>query len=127
MVIGERLKVLREQKKQSQGDIEKRSGFLRSYISRIENGHIVPSVNTLEKLARALEVPTYRLFTDQERIERPDIPAVRTKRQQIDSELRPFAKLIARMKIRERKLLLHLAARMAHRNQAPHGKQSLVP
>jgi transcriptional regulator with XRE-family HTH domain len=118
MVIGERLKALRRQKKQSQGDIEKRSGFMRSYISRVENGHIVPSVNTLEKLARALEVPIYRLFTDQDQIERPNIPAARTKRQKIDAELRPFAKLIARMKTRERKLLLHLAATMAYRKQA---------
>ena len=122
MIIGERLKALREQKKQSQGDIEKRSGFLRSYISRIENGHIVPSVNTLEKLARALEVPTYRLFTDQDRIERPDIPAARTKRQKVDAEFRPFAKLIARMKTRDRKLLLHVAAKMARRNQATREK-----
>jgi hypothetical protein len=75
-------------------------------------------VNTLEKLARALEVPVYRLFTDQDQIERPNIPAARTKRQKIDAELRPFAKLIARMKTRERKLLLHLAATMAYRKQA---------
>ena len=61
MLIGERLKDLRDQKKVSQGDVEKRTGLLRCYISRVENGHTVPSVETLEKMARALEIPTYRL------------------------------------------------------------------
>jgi transcriptional regulator with XRE-family HTH domain len=64
LVIGDRLKSLRESKELSQGDIEKRTGLLRCYISRVENNHTVPSVDTLEKLARALEVPMYRLFHD---------------------------------------------------------------
>jgi transcriptional regulator with XRE-family HTH domain len=64
MVIGDRLKELREQKKLSQGHIEKRTGLLRCYISRVENGHTVPAVATLEKMARALEVPMYKLFYD---------------------------------------------------------------
>lgn len=67
MVIGDRLKALREQKKMSQGDIEKRTGLLRCYISRVENGHTVPAVATLEKMARALEVPMYQLFCDGEK------------------------------------------------------------
>src|SRR5215472_9381954 len=62
MVIGERLRDVRKGKNLSQGDIEKRTGLLRCYISRVENGHTVPSVETLEKLARAMEVPLYRLF-----------------------------------------------------------------
>ena len=62
MVIGDRLRELREAKELSQGDIEKRTGLLRCYISRVENNHTVPAVNTLEKLARALEVPMYQLF-----------------------------------------------------------------
>src|SRR5260370_27489069 len=66
MLIGNRLKELRESKELSQGDIEKRCGLLRCYISRVENGHTVPSVETLEKMARALEVPMYRLFHDGE-------------------------------------------------------------
>src|SRR5258707_12210942 len=66
MLIGHRLKELRESKSLSQGDIEKRTGLLRCYISRVENGHTVPSVETLEKMARALEVPMYRLFHDGE-------------------------------------------------------------
>jgi len=66
MVIGNRLKELRESKELSQGDIEKRTGLFRCYISRVENGHTVPAVETLEKMARALEVPMYRLFHDGE-------------------------------------------------------------
>jgi transcriptional regulator with XRE-family HTH domain len=62
MVIGDRLRELRESKKLSQGDIEKRTGLLRCYISRVENGHTVPAIETLEKLARALEIPLYQLF-----------------------------------------------------------------
>src|SRR6185437_12916445 len=62
MVICDRLRALREGKNLSQGDIERRTGLLRCYISRVENGHTVPTVETLEKMARALEVPMYRLF-----------------------------------------------------------------
>jgi transcriptional regulator with XRE-family HTH domain len=64
LVIGDRLKSLRESQDLSQGDIEKRTGLLRCYISRVENGHTVPAVSTLEKMARALDVPMYRLFHD---------------------------------------------------------------
>lgn len=66
MLISERLRHLREEKRLSQGDIEKRSGLLRCYISRVENGHTIPALETLEKLARALEVPLYQLFYDSE-------------------------------------------------------------
>ena len=53
---------MREGKKLSQGDIEKRTGLLRCYISRVENGHTVPAFATREKLARALECQLYQLF-----------------------------------------------------------------
>jgi len=62
MVIGTRLRSLREERGLSQGDIEKTSGLLRCYISRIENGHTVPSLETLERFASALDVPLYKLF-----------------------------------------------------------------
>ena len=62
MLIGDRLRALREQKNLSQGHIEKRTGLLRCYVSRVENGHTVPSVSTLEKWARALDVPLYQIF-----------------------------------------------------------------
>src|SRR6266481_2320115 len=72
MIIGDRLREMREAKKLSQGDIEKRSGLFRCYISRVENGHTVPAIETLEKMARALEVPLYQLFYDGE--EPPKLP-----------------------------------------------------
>jgi transcriptional regulator with XRE-family HTH domain len=64
MIINDRLRQLREEKRLSQGDIEKRTGLLRCYISRLENGHTIPSLETLEKLARSFEVPLYQLFYD---------------------------------------------------------------
>src|SRR6202142_4237024 len=72
MIIGDRLREMREEKKLSQGDIEKRTGLLRCYISRVENGHTVPSIETLEKMARALESPLYQLFSEGE--EPPKLP-----------------------------------------------------
>src|SRR6201992_390964 len=64
MIVANRLRTLREKKKLSQGDIEERTGLLRCYISRVENGHTVPAVETLEKFARALDVALYQLFYD---------------------------------------------------------------
>jgi transcriptional regulator with XRE-family HTH domain len=72
MIIGDRLREMREEKKLSQGDIEKRTGLLRCYISRVENGHTDPAIETLEKLARALECPLYQLFYEGE--EPPKVP-----------------------------------------------------
>src|ERR1700691_4914160 len=66
MVISERLKRLREAQNLSQGDIQERTGLFRCYLSRLENGRTVPSIETLEKLARALDVPLHPLFTDDE-------------------------------------------------------------
>jgi transcriptional regulator with XRE-family HTH domain len=62
MVIGDRRRELREGESLSQGDIEKRTGLLRCYITRLKNGHTVQAIETLEKLAGALEVPLYQLF-----------------------------------------------------------------
>src|SRR6202142_1598935 len=98
MVIGQKLREIRESKNLSQGDIEKRTGLLRCYTPRVENGHTVPSVETLEKYARALEIPLYRIFHDGENpVKKPNLPAVKkqkapwgaSKREQ--RELRLFA------------------------------------
>jgi len=61
-MVGARLRKLREERAMSQGDIEKATGLLRCYVSRVENGHTVPSIETLEKYAAAFNVPLYRLF-----------------------------------------------------------------
>jgi transcriptional regulator with XRE-family HTH domain len=120
MVIGERLKDLREMKKMSQGDVEKRTGLLRCYISRVENGHTVPSVETLEKMARALEIPLYRFFTDDAHVKVPDIPTQSRKGRAVnpkdERELRSFAKLFSRMDDKNRGLVFHMASKMAKRS-----------
>src|ERR1700723_3348838 len=119
MVIGDRLRELREQKKLSQGDVEKRTGLLRCYISRVENGHTVPSVETLEKMARALEIPTYRLFTDDAHVKKPNILVQNIPSQPVnakeDRELRAFAKLFSRIDHKKLGLLFHMASKMAKR------------
>jgi transcriptional regulator with XRE-family HTH domain len=119
MVISDKVRMLREQKNLSQGDIEKRTGLLRCYLSRVENGHTVPSVDTLEKLARALEVPMYRLFTDDEHVKKPNLPAELNSRRagnpKNERVFRAFAKLFARMDDKSRVLLIHVASKMAKR------------
>jgi transcriptional regulator with XRE-family HTH domain len=67
MDLGERIRAVREEKKLSQGDIEHATGLLRCYISRVENGHTVPSIETLEKIARALDMKVYQLLYDGDR------------------------------------------------------------
>ena len=62
MDIARRLRELREHKDMSQGDIEEKTGLLRCYISRVENGHTIPAIETLEKMARALDLPLYALL-----------------------------------------------------------------
>ncbi|MBV9885918.1 MAG: helix-turn-helix transcriptional regulator [Acidobacteria bacterium] len=121
MVIGDRLRELREARKFSQGEIEKRTGLLRCYISRVENGHTVPSVDTLEKLARALEVPMYQLF------HAGDLPANVRKIKVDDDEgfglsgrertyFLALHKAVSEMTAKDRNLLLHVTKRVAKRN-----------
>jgi transcriptional regulator with XRE-family HTH domain len=74
MIISERLRTIRLEKDLSQGDIEQRTGLKRCYISRVENGHTVPSIETIEKIARALEIPVYQIFYEGE--EPPKLPAL---------------------------------------------------
>jgi len=121
MLINERLRELREEKKLSQGDIEMRTGLLRCYTSRVENGHTVPSLETLEKYAGALEVPLYVLFHEgpvsAEAFNLPKAEPQRVRRmsKKESRELRLFAKAISRMNDRERRLLFHVAAKLASR------------
>jgi len=88
-------------------------------IERVENGHTVPAVDTLEKMARALEVPMYRLFTDEEHVKKPNIPAEairsRAVRSKEDNELRAFAKFLSRMDDKDRGLMFRMGSKMAGR------------
>lgn len=123
MIIGDRLRELREAKKLSQGDIEKRTGLLRCYISRVENGHTVPAIETLEKMARAFEVPMYELFYDGEE---PPMLTNLPKRKSSDKDgwgnfgkdaryLNKLRRLLAKSDEEHRKLLMHMAQKMARR------------
>jgi transcriptional regulator with XRE-family HTH domain len=64
MKIGTTIRDYRLEKGLSQGDIEKRTGLLRCYLSRVENGHTVPSLDTLTKIAHALELPLAQFFAE---------------------------------------------------------------
>jgi transcriptional regulator with XRE-family HTH domain len=121
MIMGDRLRALREQKGLSQGDIAERTGLMCSYISRVENGHTVPAVETLQKFARALEVPIYQLFYDGE--EPPGLPVSHNPKVSKDKAwgargkdafmLRNFPRLLGRIDADDRKLLFAMAQKMA--------------
>jgi transcriptional regulator with XRE-family HTH domain len=120
MVIGTKLRELREAAKLSQGDIEKRTGMLRCYTSRVENGHTVPSVDTLEKYARALEVPLYRFFTDEQQVKILKLPESSDDREwgsrgKQRGELQQFTKALSKMGDRDRNILMAMAQKMAQR------------
>ena len=121
MIIGDRLRALREEKNLSQGEIEKRTGLLRCYISRVENGHTVPAFETIEKFARALEVPLYQLFYDGEAP--PSLPNIIKRKTAGDLAwgssgkearlLEKFRRLLSRTNEDDRKLLFFMAQKMA--------------
>ena len=123
MIIGDRLRALREEKNFSQGEIEKRTGLLRCYVSRVENGHTVPAVETLEKFARALEVPMYQLFYDGDEIPKmPNLPKRKTADDIVwgnsgkDARLlAKFCRLFGQMGDEDRGLVLLLAQKKARR------------
>jgi transcriptional regulator with XRE-family HTH domain len=116
MLIGEKLKQLRESKNLSQGDIETKSGLLRCYTSRVENGHTVPSVETLEKYAGALDVPLYRLFYDGEKPPKQITPPAAEHKKAQMKEMVTLAKTLARLHEQDRGLLLAMANKMAGRH-----------
>jgi transcriptional regulator with XRE-family HTH domain len=121
VIIGDRLRAMREGKQFSQGDIEKKTGLLRCYISRVENGHTVPAIETLEKMARALEVPMYQLFYDGE--EPPKLPNLPKRKSSDDIAwgstgkdarfLSKLRRLLGKAEEADRKLLLYMAQKMA--------------
>src|ERR1700680_224101 len=126
MNIGDRLRTLREEKNFTQGEFEKRTGLLRTYVSRVENGHAIPSVETLEKLARALEVPMYQLFYDDD--EPPTLPNIPKRKTANDIAwgstgkdarwLYKFRRLLARTEESDRKILMFIAKQLARRKAA---------
>jgi transcriptional regulator with XRE-family HTH domain len=131
MIIGERLRELREQKKLPQREIENRSGLQRAYLSRVENGHTVPSIETLEKWAKALEVPIYQLFYDGPeplkasdlRVWKPRDEALWGGSGQDVGYLKQLRRFLRKIDDSNRKLLLQMASKLARRAQKSTAEQ----
>jgi transcriptional regulator with XRE-family HTH domain len=123
MIVGDRLRTLREAKNLSQGDIEKQTGLLRCYVSRVENGHTVPSLETLEKFARALDVQLYQLMYDGDKPPAPPKPnAEGAKDSWVASRkggnlMNKLTPLLAKMSSQDRNLILFLAGKAASKRR----------
>lgn len=126
VIIGDRLRHLREARHFSQGDIEKRTGLLRCYVSRVEHGHTVPGIETLEKWAHALEVPLYQLFYDGE--EPPQVPKLlRSSKQKHIRDwasggkglgmLTKLRRALSCMSAVDRRLLMQMARKVSQEDQ----------
>jgi transcriptional regulator with XRE-family HTH domain len=124
MDISRRLRDLREAKHLSQGDIEHRTGLLRCYISRVENGHTIPALETLQKLARALETPLYQLFYEGEEPPHLDANLPRKKHDWASQgkgyrTLRKLQQALAGMSESQRIVLLSFAGELARTKRKP--------
>ncbi|MGI4758289.1 MAG: helix-turn-helix domain-containing protein [Janthinobacterium lividum] len=110
MNIGTTIRGYRLQRGMSQGDVEKRTGLLRCYLSRVENGHTVPSLETLQKIAGALDLPMSRFFAD-EPLQR-DIAAIALSSDEIRflSEVQRYS---SHLSDTDRKLLLAMVKKFA--------------
>ena len=121
MIVGERLKQIRESKDLSQGDIEKRTGLLRCYISRVENGHTVPAIETLEKMARAMEIELYQLFfepngkKEPQALKLPKSPATNSVSREDAALMSRLSGYVSRMNDRDKTILVNIASKMAAR------------
>jgi len=121
MLIGQKLRELREARNLSQSDIQKSVGLLRNYVSRIECGHIIPGVETLEKYARVLDIPMYQLFYEGDSPEKLKLPGEKAGKWGVteseSAEFRAFVRLLARMNQRDREILVSVAHRLAIRKR----------
>src|SRR5271154_4988290 len=110
MNIGTTIRGYRLQKGMSQGDIEKRTGLLRCYLSRVENGHTVPSLETLQKIAHALDLQLAEFFSD-ETVSR-DMSSLRLSEEEIRF-LTQIQRYSSRLSENDRKLLLAMVRKFA--------------
>ena len=131
MDIGKRLRYLREERHLSQGDIERKIGLYRSYVSRVEGGRLLPGLTTLERFAAALDVPLFWLFQPGKGAPlspSPRITRLAARRAVAESADTRFVLriqgLIQKMIDPDRDLLLALAGRLAARQSLPRQKAS---
>jgi transcriptional regulator with XRE-family HTH domain len=110
MNIGSTIRAYRLQKGMSQGDIEKRTGLLRCYLSRVENGHTVPSLETLQKIAYALDLQLAQFFSD-EAVSR-EMSALHLSEEEIRF-LTQIQRYASRLSENDRKLLLAMVRKFA--------------
>jgi len=112
VVIGKRLRELREANGLSQGDVEDRTGLLRIYISHVENGHSTPTLKVLEKWAKALDVDLYQLF-----VVGQGEPKAHVIPEKIPggAQERTLLRLFGQMPIEDRALLISLAREIVNR------------
>jgi transcriptional regulator with XRE-family HTH domain len=110
MSIGATIRTYRLQKGMSQGDIEKRTGLLRCYLSRVENGHTVPSLETLQKIAHALDLQLAEFFSD-ETVAR-EMSSLRLSEEEIRF-LTQIQRYASRLSENDRKLLLAMVKKFA--------------
>src|SRR6201991_1176167 len=108
--IGATIRDFRLQRGMSQGDIEKRTGLLRCYLSRVENGHTVPSLETLQKIAAALDLPLSQFFAE-EPVSR-DVAALALSEDEIRF-LTQIQRYSAHLSDSDRKLLLAMVRKFA--------------
>lgn len=109
--LGARLRQARLQRGLSQGDLEQRTGLLRCYLSRVENGHTEPSLPTLARLASALEMPLVAFFDDQDALVAP--AGLSPEEVVFLTQMRQFAGALSEQ---HRQQVLQLAAKMAAEN-----------
>jgi len=124
MGVGARLRQLREEKNLSQGDITESTGLARSYISRVEHEHTVPSIETLHRFAAALGVPLYKIFYNSDELVAkaahgpdPSLESLAAQGGVGADEARFLLKmkdLSSKMDDSERALLLQFARKLAH-------------
>jgi transcriptional regulator with XRE-family HTH domain len=114
MNIGVTIRAFRLQKGMSQGDIEKRTGLLRCYLSRVENGHTVPSIETLQKIAGALDLPLSQMFDEQPT---RDLPGLSLNEDEIRF-LTQVQRYSAHLSESDRRLLLAMVRKFAATSMA---------
>lgn len=125
MIIGDRIRTLRIKKKLTQADIQERTGLVRPYISRVENGHTIPSVETIEKFARALGLAMYELFYDEnEPLTLTYLPKRKTAGDVVFGSkgkeahfMNQFRNALGNINSQDRSLLYGLAKKMAGRRE----------
>jgi transcriptional regulator with XRE-family HTH domain len=113
MNIGETIRNFRLNKGMSQGDIEKRTGLLRCYLSRVENGHTIPSLDTLAKIASAMELPLAQFFADSAHDNgnpRKPVPQLSDDEVRFLSQIRRYS---SNLNDSDRKLVLAMVKKMA--------------